>query len=620
MDKLKMHSSNLTQDNIAKIHDLFPSCVTEAEDENGKLRMAVDFDQLRQELSDNIVEGPQERYHLNWPGKREALITANAPIAKTLRPAPDESVNFDTTQNLFIEGDNLEALKLLQETYLGKVKLIYIDPPYNTGNDFVYDDDFATSGSDFLSRSSQVDEFGSKLVANTESNGRFHSDWLSMMISRLHLARNLLAEDGAIFVNIDDTELPNLRKIMDEVFGEENFLANVAWKHTQQSKNDERYFSRTYNSLLAYRKSDELLKFRLPRSEKDNANYSNSDNDPKGDWRAGDFRSPNLRQTLKFDLMTPSGKTICPPEKGWRWSQATISEKIRTGEIVFNKDETKIIRKIYLSKQDGRTPETVWAGESEMTTRQANTEIKDLFENIVVFDTPKPTALIEKILNLFTNYDDFLVVDFFAGSASTAHAVAKLSAKDGVSRNVISVQMPEPYNPLSDAFKVGYSTIAEVSKERIRRAGRKILEGKCHPDWNKDIGFRVLKIDTSNMQDVYYTPDATNQADLLANVDNIKQDRTANDLLFQVLIDWGVDLTLPIRLETVMGKTVFFVDENALVACFDIGVTEELVKELAGHEPLRVVFRDTGFVSDAVKINVQQIFKQLSHMTDVKTI
>jgi adenine-specific DNA-methyltransferase len=620
IEKLKMHSPDLTQDNIAKIRALFPGCVTEAHDENGKLRLAVDFDQLRQELSDSIVEGPQERYHLNWPGKREALITANAPIAKTLRPCREESVDFDTTQNLFIEGDNLEALKLLQETYLGKVKMIYIDPPYNTGNDFVYNDDFSASSAEFLERSNQKDEFGARLSANTESNGRFHSDWLSMIAARLRLARNLLSDDGAIFVNIDDTELANLRKLMDEVFGEENFLANVAWKHTQQSKNDERYFSRTYNSLLVFRKSEKLTRFRLPRTEKDNVNYSNPDNDPKGKWRAGDVRSPNLRETLKYEITAPNGGRIAPPEKGWRWSKETVESKIASGEIFFNDDQTRIIRKIYLSEQDGRTPETVWAGDAELTTRVANSEIKELFNGVAVFDTPKPTGLIAKIMNLFTFDNKFIVLDFFAGSGSMAHAVAKANAGDGKDRIAISVQMPEPCAPKSDAAKVGYATIAEISKERIRRAGKKILEGECHPDWNKDVGFRVLKIDSSNMADVYYRPDETTQADLLDRVDNIKPDRTAEDLLFQVLLDWGVDLTLPIRRETVQGKTVFFVADTALMACFDDGISEALVKELAEHKPMRIVFKDTGFADDQTKINVKQIFKAMSPETEVKAI
>ena len=621
MDKLKMHSPDLSQENIAKIRDLFPGCVTEARDEvTGAVRLVVDFGQLRQELSDHIVDGSQERYRLDWPGKREALAVTNAPIAKTLRPLIEESVNFDETRNLFIEGDNLDALKLLQENYLGLIKLIYIDPPYNTGNDFIYEDDFSQGSDVYLKKSNQVDDEGNRLVANTSANGRFHSDWLSLMYPRLKMARNLLSDDGAIFINIDDSELSNLKSICEEIFGEGNFIANVAWKHTQQSKNDEKYFARVYNSLLIYRKSDSLPKFRFPRTDADNKNYSNPDNDPRGQWRAGDVRSPNFRKTLCYEIVTPSGKKISPPENGWRWSEETVKEKIRTGEISFSRDETRIIRKIYLDDQEGRTPENLWDGEIAGTSRQANTEIKELFDGLAIFDTPKPTALIKRIASLFYEEKDYIALDFFAGSGTTAAALMQLNAEDAGCRKVIVVQIPEPCAEGSEPFKAGYGNIAEVSKERIRRAGKKILEGEWHPDWNRDVGFRVLKIDTSNMQDVYYRPDQIDQKDLLTAVDNIKPDRTPEDLLFQVLVDWGVDLTLPIRREAVQGKNVFFVDENALVACFDTGVTEELVKELAGREPLRVVFRDNGFVSDAVKINVEQVFRQLSPGTDVRSI
>jgi adenine-specific DNA-methyltransferase len=618
MEKLKMHSPNLTQDNIARIRDLFPGCVTEAKGEDGSVKLAVDFDQLRQELAESIVEGPQERYHLNWPGKREALLAANAPIAKTLRPCRDESVNFDTTKNLFIEGDNLDALKLLQETYLGKVKMIYIDPPYNTGNDFIYEDDFAEGAEEFLRRSNQKDEQGNRLVANTAANGRFHSDWLSLIYPRLRMARNLLTEDGAIFINIDDSELGNLRKICDEIFGEDNFVANVAWKHTQQSKNDERYFARVYNSLLIYRKSDCLVKFRLPRTEEDNRNYSNPDNDPKGKWRAGDVRSPSYRKTLCFEIATPSGKKIPPPDNGWRWSEDTVKDKIKSGEIKFSADETKIIRKIYLSDQEGRTPENLWDGELAGTSRQANAELKELFGGNVPFDTPKPTALLKRIAQLFYGQRDYITLDFFAGSGSTADAVMQLNAEDGGSRRFILVQLPEPCAEDSEGYKAGYKTIAEVSKERIRCAGEKISKSAK----SGDTGFRTLKIDTSNMADVYYAPDALDKAKFDLFVDNIKPDRTPEDLLFQVMLDWGVDLALPITKQSIQGKDVFFVDGNVLAACFDASgsIDEAFVKELAKQQPLRVVFRDAGYKNSAVKINVEQIFKLLSPATEVKCI
>lgn len=618
MEKLKMHSPNLTQDNVVRIRDLFPSCVTEAKGEDGSVKLVVDFDQLRQELAESIVEGSQERYHLNWPGKREALLAANVPIAKTLRPCREESVDFDTTKNVFIEGDNLDALKLLQENYLGKVKMIYIDPPYNTGNDFIYEDDFAEDAAEYLRRSNQMDEKGNRLVANSASNGRFHSDWLSFIYPRLRMARSLLTEDGAIFINIDDSELGNLRKICDEVFGEDNFVANVAWKHTQQSKNDERYFARVYNSLLIYRKSDDLVKFRLPRTDEDNRNYSNPDNDPKGKWRAGDVRSPSYRKTLIFDILTPSGKKIPPPDNGWRWSAETVKDKIKSGEIKFNVDETKIVRKIYLSDQEGRTPENLWDGEIAGTSRQANAELKDLFDGNVPFDTPKPTALLKRISQLFYGQNDYITLDFFAGSGSTADAVIQLNAEDGGNRRFIMVQLQEPCAEDSEAFKSGYKSIAEVSKERIRRAGEKIRKANKQVD----VGFRVLKIDTSNMADVYYAPDALDKAKFDLFVDNIKPDRTPEDLLFQVMLDWGVDLTLPITKQSVQGKDVFYVDGNVLVACFDASgsIDEAFVKELAKQQSLRVVFRDAGYKNSAVKINVEQIFKLLSPATEVKCI
>ena len=625
MDKLKMHSPDLTQDNIAKIRELFPDCVTEAADENGKLRLAVDFDQLRQELSDSIVEGPQERYHLNWPGKREALITANAPIAKTLRPVRDESVNFDTTQNLFIEGDNLDALKLLQETYLGKVKMIYIDPPYNTGNDFVYDDDFAESSAEFLERSNQKDSDGNRMVTNTVANGRFHSDWISFLYSRLVRARNLLSEEGAVFISINDVEMVNLRKVCDEVFGSDNFVTSLIWKSRQiiDSRNKTNSSSdHEYIAVYARNISEFALRGKAIEADK----YTNADEDERGPWMSNSIlglANAQQRPNLHYAIIDPeTGRDfMCPPDSGWRYSRETMKRKIEEKRIIFPK------------KDNGRPREKKFKSElnNEFTgfssvlstdvgfTLNGSREVRDLFGN-KFFDFPKPVSLIQALLEQGAPKPDDIVVDFFAGSGTTAHAVTKLNSEDGGNRQFVVVQIPEEIAEGSEAHAQGFHSIAEITKERIRRAGQKILEGECHPDWNKDVGFRVLKVDSSNMADVFYTPDATNQADLLANVDSIKQGRTSEDLLFQVLVDWGVDLTLPIRRETVQGKTVFFVDENALVACFDTGVTEELVKELAGHEPLRVVFRDTGFVSDAVKINVQQIFKQLSPMTDVKAI
>jgi len=625
MEKLKMHTPDLTQDNIARIRELFPSCVTETKDDQGKQKLAVDFNQLRLELSGEIVEGPKECYQLNWPGKAEAVLTANAPISETLRPARDESVDFDTTKNLFIEGDNLEALKLLQETYLGKVKMIYIDPPYNTGKDFVYDDDFSENTEVFLKRSNQKDETGNRLVANTESNGRFHSDWLSMIYARIKLAYNFLSEDGIIFISIDDGEVSNLRKICDEIFGEDQFAAQIIWKKRNTPPND-RVIGAQHDYILAYVRNDVRSINLRPRTQEQIARYKNPDNHPKGPWVSGDL-SANVKggrytPSLNYPIKNPrNGKEFYPPNNGnWRFNKEKIDALIASDQIHFGKDDCSApkLKRFLCDVKDGTTWTTLWDFPPFNTS--GSNEMDKIFGNSVLFENPKPVGLLRYMLEAGSNQNG-VVLDFFAGSSTTAHAVMELNSQDGGNRKFIMVQLPETCQDKSEAFKAGYKTIAEISKERIRRAGKKILEGDCHESWNKDVGFRVLKIDSSNMADIYYTPDALDQKGLLDAVDNIKPGRdNPEDLLFQVLLDWGVDLTLPIHQETIQGKTVLFVDKNALVACFDDGVTEEMVKELAGHKPLRVVFRDNGFVSDAVKINVEQIFKQLSPGTDVKSI
>jgi adenine-specific DNA-methyltransferase len=622
IEKLKMHSPDLTAQNIDRIEALFPGCVTEAKGSDGTLRRMIDFDQLRQELRDSIVEGPQERYHLDWPGKRQALITANAPIAKTLRPVRAESVDFDTTRNLFIEGDNLEALKLLQETYLGKVKMIYIDPPYNTGNDFVYDDDFAESAAEFLTKSNQVDEAGNRLVANTQSNGRFHSDWLSMMYARLRASKNLLVEGGIILMSCDDIEIHNLRIISDEIFGASSFIAQFVWKARQftdtRSKSN---VSTDHEYILAYSKSGETS---LRGVKRDESKFKNPDNDPRGPWMSRSIlglATEAQRPNLHYDLVEPDTGRIFPPSpgSGWRYSKDKMKQLIEEGCIIFP------------SKDDGRPREKKFRSDmvselisfrsviDDVFTADGTKDVRDLF-GADVFPFPKPVALIERLVEQVADEDNDIILDYFAGSGTTSHAVMRLSALDGVNRNCISVQLSESIKADSSAGKLGFADICDVTKERIRRAGAKILAGECHPDWNRDVGFRVLKIDSSNMADVFYTPDATTQADLLTRVDNIKPGRTAEDLLFQVLLDWGVDLTLPITRETVEGKTVFTVAGTALIACFDNGVDEALVKTLATRKPLRVVFKDTGFKDDATKINVKQIFKSLSPDTDVKAI
>ena len=638
MEKLIMHSPNLTDGNIARIRELFPGCVTEARDENGTLKLAVDFDQLKQELSNSIVEGPQERYHLNWPGKREALLTANAPIAKTLRPCREESVDFDTTKNLFIEGDNLDALKLLQETYLGKVKMIYIDPPYNTGNDFIYEDDFAENADEFLLRSNQKDEEGNRLVANMESNGRFHSDWLSMIYPRLKLARNLLRDDGVIFISIDDGEVANIRMACDEIFGSSNFVANAIWEKKFAPQNDAKWFSDNHDHVLIYAKNKDTWRpYKLPRTDENNSRFSNPDDDSRGLWASSDMTVRTYSEAYDYPITTPSGKVISPTNgRCWSMPKQKFQELVNDNRVWFGKSGDNVPRfKTFLSEiVGGIVPLTIWKFPDVGHNQEARQETKELFDNNAFFDSPKPVRLLKRIVLLSTKNDD-IVLDFFAGSATTAHAVMQLNSEDGGHRKFIMVQLPELCNEQSEAFKAGYKTIADISKERIRRAGKKIKDEReqtasgqgvlLYAPMTIDTGFRVLKIDSSNMAEVYYTPDAVNQGDLFNAVDNIKPDRTPEDLLFQVLLDAGVDLSLPIRKEIIQGYTVFFVDENALGACFDTDVNEELVRELAQFRsydmPIRkIVFRDNGFASDAVKINVEQIFRQLSPGTEVKSI
>ncbi len=625
MDKLKMHSPNLTNDNIARLRELFPGCVTEAKDEDGAVKLAVDFDQLRQELSGSIVEGPQERYQLNWPGKREALLTANAPIAKTLRPCREESVDFDATQNLFIEGDNLDALKLLQETYLGQVKMIYIDPPYNTGNDFVYEDDFAEDSASYFERSNQKDDVGRRLNANTESNGRFHSDWLSMLFSRLKSARNLMRDDGVIFISIDDNEQANLKRMCDEIFGEDNFISPIVWEKRYSPQNAVKWFSESHDFLVVYAKNKQnWFPNLLERSDEMNARYKNPDNDPRGVWKPENSTAQGGHGTKAqfYELIAPNGKRhTLPNGRCWLYTEPVLKKLIADNRIWFGADGNNVpaIKRFLTEVKQGTACQTIWKYSDVGHSQDAKKEVNDLFPEGAVFDTPKPTRLIKRILQVATD-KDAIVLDFFSGSATTADAVMQMNAEDGGNRRFILVQLPEVCDEKSEPAKAGFRTIADVSKERIRRAGKKVAAALASA--NLDVGFRSLKIDTSNMADIYYAPDALDKANFDMFVDNIKPDRTAEDLLFQVMLDWGVDLTLPIAKDSIHGKDVFFVDGNVLAACFDAsgGVDEDFVKALAKHQPLRVVFRDAGFKDSAVKINVEQIFKQLSPSTEVKCL
>lgn len=615
-----MESVDMTAKNIEKIEALFPNCITESRNENGQLKKAINFELLKQMLSDDVLEG-DEAYEFTWVGKKAAIVEANKPIRKTLRPCQEESVNWDTTENLYIEGDNLEVLKLLQESYLGKVKMIYIDPPYNTGNDFIYRDNFATSTEDYEEEAGSFDEDGNRLFKNTDSNGRFHSDWCSMIYSRLMLARNLLANDGVIFISIDEGEQGNLAKICDEVFGADGFLANIVWKHTQQSKNDEPHFSRQYNNILLYVKDKRFLsKFYFERTEEDNKNYSNPDNDPKGLWRSGDVRSPSYRPTLCYPIMAPNGKIIDAPTNGWRWSESVLQEKLSSGEIKFKQDNSGIIRKIYLCEQHGRTPENLWAGSQFGTSRQAAALIKSLFDGIQIFDTPKPIELVEKMLQI-SSAGDSIILDFFSGSATTAHAVMKLNAEDGGNRKFIMVQLPEATDEKSEAYKAGYKNICEIGKERIRRAAKKIAEEFTPPPTHTfDGGFRVLKLDDSNMTDVYYTPSEYSQEMLAGLESNIKADRTDLDLLFGCLLEWGLPLSLPYHSEQIEGYTVHNYNDGDLIACFEEDIPDSVIKAIAKQKPLRAVFRDSSFASSPAKINVGEIFKLIAPDTRVKVI
>ncbi|MGS1015215.1 site-specific DNA-methyltransferase [Rhodanobacter sp. UC4450_H17] len=653
MEKLKMHSPDLSQDNLARIREMFPGCVTEARGEDGSVKLAVDFDLLRQELSGSLVEGPQERYQLDWPGKRKALLTANESIAKTLRPMRDESVAFDTTRNLFIEGDNLEALKLLQETYLGKVKMIYIDPPYNTGNDFIYKDDFSSDSSNYTQQSGQTDSEGGRLVANTEANGRFHSDWLSMIFSRLKLARNLLRADGSIFISIDDNEVDNLRKVCNEIFGEENFIGQVVWQRSK--KGDSKLIANVHEYVLCYvrdkhavlasgpwrrpkegadqvlskyaelreqHRSDheairaEMLAWYkgLPKSDPRKAHKHYNWSDDRGLYFAADFAGPDdgRESRPRHDIFHPStGKSCKKPSTGWRWDEEKTKWALAQNpqRIHFGPDETTIPnRKSYLFEIDSEPYSSVFYRDG----RSATLEVEELVGK-GWFPFPKNTDVLSELIELATKPND-IILDFFAGSGSTGHAVMKVNMAHGSKRRFVLAQIPEATG------RTGYSTIAEITKERLRKAGIKVAENRNAT--GLDVGFRVLKIDSSNMADVFYTPDAVTQEGLFNAVDNIKPDRSAEDLLFQVMLDWGVDLALPVEKKVIQGKDVLFVDGNALAACFDHdgGIDDAFAKELATHKPLRAVFRDAGFKDSTVKINIEQIFKLLSPSTEVKCL
>ena len=629
VEKLKMHSPDLTQRNIDAIAEIFPTVVTETLDADGRPTRAIDFDLLRQELSDHVVDGPQERYQLDWPGKRAAAFAANAPIAKTLRPVREESVDFDTTQNLFIEGDNLDALKLLQESYLGKVKLVYIDPPYNTGGDFIYDDDFADSTTEYLGRSGQVDASGRRLVANTEANGRFHSDWLSMMQPRLKLARALMTSDGLIAVSIDDHELPRLRGLMDEVFGEPNFIAVVVWHKMDSPKNSARHLSEDHEYVVLYaRDADTWRPNLLPRTDEMVARYKNPDNDPRGPWLLGDLAARNRYDDGRFAITTPSGRVIDGPPPGsyWRVSKAKFQELDADGRIWWGDGSVRPGIKRFLSEvRDGVVPQTYWSWRDVGSTRNAKQELHRLMEassGESLFVTPKPVGLISRLLQIASDTDS-LVLDYFAGSGTTADAVLRANAADGGCRRFILVQVAEELGSGQTAGGARrYRTIADVCRDRIVRAGNRALaDGSLHRG-SIDVGYRTLRIDTSNMNDVLRSPDGLLQSSLTDFAASVKPDRTGEDLLFQVLLDCGLDLGLPFEREREREREreSFRVADDALIACFSEQVSADVVTRIAKRQPLRAVFRDSAFKSDADRINAEQIFRELSPNTEVKTV
>ncbi len=648
-DKLDLQSPDIVNENIEKIAALFPNCATEAE--NGK---AIDFDLLRQELNHNIVEGTKERYRLEWPGKREAIVTANIPTTNTLRPVPEESVDFENTENLYIEGDNLEVLKILQESYLGKIKMIYIDPPYNTGNDFVYKDNFAQDTTEFKEESGQIDEYGKRLVANPETAGRYHSDWLTMMYPRLKLARNLLAENGVLFISIGNEELHNLKSLSDEVFGEINYITTIG-RLGKKGGASGRFFSPNIEFILVYARNKEVLE---PfREEMDEALikkvYTNIQKDGPRDGEK--YRTMGLYQAsltlersrnARYFITCPDGTNVIPPQgKRWRVVEDSYLVMKEEGKIVFketnssplfdkegNQAKWNIYTKIWLSdrEEEGMLPNDFI---DKFENRLSSKELQKLE---IPFDFAKPSVLI-KYVGKIINDKQSIVLDFFSGSATTAHAIIDLNAEDGGNRKFIMVQLPELTDVKSEAYKAGFKNICEIGKERIRRAGKKIkeeLEAKQkaeektlfdneQPETSNqklDIGFRVYKLDSSNMQDVYYRPQDYKQATLDLFADNVKPGRTAMDLVTQVMLDWGLPLSLKIEETKVSGKQVFKVAQNSLFACFDNGIDEAFAKEIAKEQPLRIVFRDSSFASDTAKENVKQLLKQLSPETEMRVI
>ena len=693
MEKLNMQTENTIEKNIAWIGQRFPNCITEVIDEKTKnLRHVVDFEKLKQELASDIVEGREERYQFTWPDKKKAVLLANSPISATLRPCREESVDFDKTENLYIEGDNLDVLKCLKEAYLGKVKMIYIDPPYNTGNDFVYEDDFAETTAEYMANSGQYDEQGNRLVTNSESNGRFHTDWLNMIYPRLKVARDLLTDDGVIFISIDDNEVENLRKVCDEIFGENNLVAQIPWQSRASIQNDTD-LSINHEYILVFskvrrqenrrlkdtnykewHKTDSFVCRPLPL---DKSKFSNPDNDERGLWKADPFDAPNIRPNLTYPIMNPiTGIQHLPPRgRHWRTDNNQFSSALADGRILFGQNGTgrPQLKVFYDEKKEFGSIDNSWFSSDRIgTTTNGTKEVMKIFDGVKYFDMPKPTSLLGKLLYLSNVKSDSIILDFFSGSATTAHAVMKLNAEDGGKRKFIMVQLPEKTDEKSEANKAGYKNICEIGKERIRRAGKKIKEEKeeelskkreelyhsCDGAiestntssinyflnnatieqkelFNKlsneysmmkeaydtfDTGFRVLKLDSSNMEDIYYAPSEYSQENLFAKTENVKADRTAHDLLFQVMLELGATLDSKIEQSSIEGKTIFNVADGYLVACFDTNINDAVVAAIAKMQPQYAVFRDSSMADDITATNFEQLFKTYAPSTTTKVL
>ena len=635
MEHLNMQSMDKVAANVAKIRELFPNCVTERINSEGKLEHAIDFDMLKQELSDHVVDGLQERYQFTWPDKRKAILAANAPINKTLRPCREESVDFDNTENLYIEGDNLEVLKLLRENYLGEVKMIYIDPPYNTGKDFVYNDNFKQSLDEYIENSGQLDEEGNRLIVNTESNGRFHTDWLNMIYPRLKVAKDLLSEDGVIFISIDDNEVKNMISVCNEIFGEENLVANIPWQSRASIQNDTD-FSVNHEYIAVYAKVRRQANRRLKESNYkewmkkdsfvckplpvDESRFSNPDNDPRGAWKADPFDAQNVRPNLTYEITNPNtGEKHLPPRgRCWRTDIHKFASALADNRIIFgvNGLGRPQLKVFYEEKKIFGSIDNSWFSADRIgTTTNGTQEVMMMFDNIKLFDTPKPTTLLNKLLYLSNLEKNSLILDFFSGSATTAHAVMQLNAEDGGKRKFIMVQLPEECPENSEAYKAGYKNICEIGKERIRRAGQKIKEENPLTTQDLDIGFRVLKCDSSNMEDVYFTPKEYMDKQQNLFVDNIKADRSDEDLLFDAMLKLDTPLSSKIEKISIAGKTVYNVAQGHLMACFDKDVTDEVITAIAKEMPSYFVMRDSSQADDSVAINFEQIFNTYSPQT-----